>query len=64
MTGETGSVCPRCGEPVDPNELGVIYAVPGADGAEGAGGFFHPGCPPSAVGYVPRTLPGADLMTP
>jgi hypothetical protein len=66
-------MCPYCGRRVDPNDNGVTYGVaqvdtPGfgelADIADGTGGFFHPGCPMGAVGYVPRTLPGADLTRP
>ncbi len=56
--------CPVCGWPVVPNEPGVTYAVPESATSEDVGGFFHPGCPPSAVGYSPTTLPGADLTTP
>ena len=63
MTDEAHPICPNCGEPVEPNDPGVVYAVPASEGVE-VGGFFHPGCPPSAVDYAPKTLPGADLTTP
>jgi hypothetical protein len=63
MAVEEHPICPNCGEPVDPNAPGVVYAVPASEDAE-VGGFFHPGCPPSAVAYVPQNLPGADLTTP
>jgi hypothetical protein len=56
-------VCPVCGEPVDPAEPSVTYAVPDPEEAA-VGRFFHPGCPPGNVGYVPTTLPGKDPMTP
>ena len=55
---------PELREPVDPNQSGVIYAVPEPERVGAVGGFFHPGCPSGAVGYVSRTLPGADLTTP
>jgi hypothetical protein len=64
MADEPPPVCPNCGEPVDPNDPGVVYAMPASTSGEEVGGFFHPGCPPSAVDYVVQTLPGADLTTP
>jgi hypothetical protein len=64
MTDETHPICPNCGASVDPNEPGVVYAVPASADDGEVGGFFHPGCPPSAVNYAPQTLPGADLTTP
>jgi hypothetical protein len=64
ISTEAATECPNCGEPVDPNQSGVIYAVPEPERVGAVGGFFHAGCPPGAVGYVPRTLPGADLTTP
>ena len=64
MAVEEHPICPNCGEPVDPNDPGVVYAVPASADDGEVGGFFHPGCPPSAVTYVPQTLPGADLTTP
>jgi hypothetical protein len=63
MTDDEHPICPNCGEAVDPNDPGVVYAVPATSDHE-VGGFFHPGCPPSAVGYAPQTLPGVDLTTP
>jgi hypothetical protein len=69
---ESFTVCPYCDERVDPNESGVTYAVEvrridtmgSTQYVDGMGAFFHPGCPPSAVGYSPRQMPGADPMTP
>ena len=67
------TTCPYCGRRVDPNVSGVTYGVAHAnargfgeleDIAVGRGAFFHPGCPMDAAGYVPHTLPGADLTTP
>ena len=63
MAVEEHPICPNCGEPVDPNDPGVVYAVPASEEIE-VGGFFHPGCPTSAVDYVPQPLPGADLTQP
>jgi hypothetical protein len=64
MTDEEHPICPDCGEPVDPNDPGVVYAVPANVDDGEVGAFFHPGCPPSALDYVPQPLPGADLTTP
>ena len=70
---ESFAVCPLCQRRVDPNAAGVVYAVeqvrPAGVGhvaeiVDGNGAFFHPGCPPATAGYVPRPLPGADLLTP
>jgi hypothetical protein len=65
MSG-TYTVCPNCGRRVDRHATGVIYAVervnmPGfgqeRDMINGRGGFFHPGCSPGAIGWVPRDVP-------
>lgn len=56
-------VCPYCSKRVDPNASGVTYAVE-IRSLDGTGAFFHPGCPPSVVGYRTVQLPGADLTTP
>lgn len=62
--GQTESVCPYCGKPVDVDTPGVTYArdrleVPSVDGLpneiEGRGAFFHTGCPPEAIGWVRRS---------
>jgi hypothetical protein len=68
---EATTVCPYCGNPVDPRSDGVVYGVlqyrlKGKDGdqiVQGAGRFFHPGCPPFPA-YVPRPLPGDDPTIP
>jgi hypothetical protein len=66
MTEGTFMVCPYCGNRVEPDDEGVVYAreqkdVPGFgqahDYVDGIGGFFHPGCPPERVGYARRPLP-------
>jgi hypothetical protein len=65
--GQSYTPCPYCRKPVDPDAPGVVYAVSSADvpgfGQEhdiidGRAGFFHPGCRPGAIGYVPRDPPG------
>jgi hypothetical protein len=64
--GGTFTVCPYCGQRVEPDEEGVVYAreqkdMPGFgqahDFVDGAGGFFHPGCAPERVGYARRPRP-------
>jgi len=37
MTDEDHPICPNCGEPVDPNDPGVVYAVPTTSGDEVGG---------------------------
>ena len=64
MTDEAHPTCPTCGKSVDPNDPGVVYAVPASPADGEVGAFFHPGCPNSAMDYIPQTLPGADLTTP
>lgn len=62
---EIYTLCPYCGERVEPDEPGVVYAVEirevrtfgGRDFIDGMGGFFHPGCSPEAVGYARRERP-------
>ena len=64
---ETYTLCPYCQEKVDPQDSGVRYGVEqvridrmgGFDLIDGMGGFFHPGCPMGAVGYVEREVPGS-----
>jgi hypothetical protein len=60
---KTHTLCPYCNRRVDPNEPGVIYAVeqvemltmgPTRTNVDGMGGFFHPECPPEAIGWVRR----------
>jgi hypothetical protein len=62
------TLCPYCGEKVDPNAPGVSYAVAIDEVitmgsirtlVDGMVGFFHPGCPPGAVGYSIRPPPGS-----
>jgi hypothetical protein len=69
MLGEMSamfSLCPYCGEQVDPDAEGVVYArqqvdAPGFgqkhDVIDGLGAFFHPMCPPESVGYARRPKP-------
>lgn len=61
--GQTHSICPCCGKPVDPDAPGVIFArerldVPSVrdlpDKIEGRGAFFHASCPPELIGWVRR----------
>ena len=59
--GIASGECPYCGEPIDPKAPGVTYAV---GIRNGVGAFFHPGCPPGAMGYTVAQLPGADMTTP
>lgn len=63
---EPYTLCPYCRERVEPDDPGVVYAVeqreiltmgPTREIIDGIGGFFHPGCPPEAIGWVRRELP-------
>jgi hypothetical protein len=63
---ETYKLCPYCRQRVDPDEPGVIYAReqvevvtmgPTRTNVDGEGGFFHPECPPEAIGWVRRERP-------
>jgi hypothetical protein len=65
-TEEPYTLCPDCGERVEPEAPGVHYGVeqremrtfgPTVEIVDGFGGFFHPGCSPEAVGYVRRPHP-------
>jgi hypothetical protein len=68
MTDEPYTLCPYCNERIDPGDPTAVYAVerrevvtmgPTRTMVDGIGGFFHPYCPPDAVGYVPRERPGS-----
>jgi hypothetical protein len=68
MPDEPFQVCPYCRERITPDEPGVVYAcqqvdAPGFgqahDWIDGRGGFFHADCPPEAVGYARRAIPGS-----
>jgi hypothetical protein len=63
---ETYTLCPYCGERVEPDEPGVVYAAeqreltamgPTRQIVDGMGGYFHASCPPEAVGYARRPRP-------
>lgn len=63
MSEGTFTTCPLCGQRVEPNADGVVYAVeqvdvPGFgqahDFVDGRGGFFHPGCPPERIDWQRR----------
>jgi hypothetical protein len=65
---ETYTVCPYCRQRVEPGDPGVLYGVEqkrlkhfrGYDIVDGMGGYFHPGCPMGAVGYVERDAPSSS----
>jgi hypothetical protein len=67
---EIFTVCPYCGQRVEPDDPAVRYGVEqkrldhfrGSDIVDGMGGFFHPGCPMGAVGYVERDAPGSPTV--
>ena len=64
---ETLSLCPHCGQRVEPDQPGVRYGVElkrmetmgGAFTTVGGDGYFHPGCSMEAVGYVERDVPNS-----
>ena len=66
MSETSTTRCPFCGQPVDPGDPTVVYAVESAEAMTmggsrftyGLGGWFHVDCPPEAVGYRrPRPKP-------
>lgn len=63
-------LCPLCSERVERDDPGVVYAVeqretlafgPTREIVDGIGGFFHPDCPPEAIGWVRRELPAPPV---
>jgi hypothetical protein len=69
MSEGTFTLCPYCGQRVESDAEGVVYARERVDIGggfsptasheivDGRGGFFHPGCPPERIGWERRQLP-------